>query len=97
MQEFASAPAAGTKYGTYLDAIGLEGGAAWVAGSASDTVALKFFTADATLLVTGGSNSADAGKANLTVVPEPGIVVLSVAALLAVMGKARRRQRITAD
>ena len=71
--------------------------AAWVAVSASDTVALKFFTADATFLVTGGSNSADAGKANLTLVPELGTVVLSVAALLAVMGKARRRQRITAD
>jgi len=65
------APGAGTAYGAYRDAAGLDGSAPWITPGASDTIALQFFTSDATLLRTGGSNAAAAGLASFTVVPEP--------------------------
>jgi hypothetical protein len=92
----AAVPEAGTKYGTYRDGVGIDGGAAWITGGPSDTISLKFFTADATVLNAGGSNAANSGVANLTVgsVPEPGTVVLSLVALVAMTGIQRRRARV---
>jgi hypothetical protein len=91
-----TAPGTGTKYGTYRDAVGIDGSAAWITGGPSDTVGLKFYTSDATFLNTGGSNNAAAGRANLTVgsVPEPTTPALSLLALLTFMGNKRRRQRV---
>ncbi len=94
-----ASPGDGTEYGTYRDAVGVDGSAAWVTGGPSDTIGLKFYTADATFLNTGGSNSASAGVANLTVAsaPEPGTPVLCLLTLFTVTGITRRRQRITAS
>ena len=87
-------PGTGTAYGTYRDAAGLDGSAAWITGGPSDTIALKFYTSDATFLNTGGSNAASFGRANLTVppVPEPGTAALILLALPAVMGRRRRHR-----
>lgn len=90
------APGVGTAYGTYRDAVGIDGSAAWITGGPSDTIALKFFTSDATFLTTGGSNSANAGRANLTVVPEPGTPALVALALFAALATSRSRRRVTA-
>lgn len=89
-----TAPGAGTSYGTYSDAVGLDGSAAWLTPTESATISLYFYTNDATFLSPGGSNDADAGLANLTVsaVPEPSNLLypLSLAMFLGVM---RRRVR----
>jgi hypothetical protein len=65
-------PGAGTSYGQYRDATGVDGSAIWNTPSGSSTIALKFFTSDATFLKPGpGSNPVSAGNAGLTTVPEP--------------------------
>ena len=85
------APGAGTPYGTYRDATGVDGSAAWTTAGLGDTIALKFYTSDATFLNSGGSNTANAGRASSTVVPEPGTTALSLMALFAVLGISRSR------
>jgi hypothetical protein len=57
--------AAGTTYGSYRDAVGINGSAPWIVPGDGNTVALKFFT-----ISEGGSNLDTAGWANFTVVPE---------------------------
>lgn len=89
-------PGLGTSFGQYSDALGIDGSAPWVMPAAAETVSLKFFTADATFLSAGGSNSADAGRASLTVeaaIPEPSSVALLCSGALLL---ARRRRRLAA-
>lgn len=87
-------PGTGTPYGTYRDVTGLDGSAAWITGGPSDTIALKFYTSDATFLNAGGSNVANVGRANFTVppIPEPGATMLIMVALPALWGRQRRRR-----
>jgi hypothetical protein len=66
-----SAPGAGTSYGQYRDAVGIDGSQVWTTPSASSTRFLKFFTSDATFIQAGGSNPAVVGNASFTTVPEP--------------------------
>lgn len=87
-------PGAGTSYGTYRDAVGLDGSSAWVLGGEGDLTSLKMYTSDSTFLRAGGSNPGSAGNANLQVIPEPGTISLSLAAL-AVAGLIRRRKEPT--
>lgn len=94
-------PVENTSFGTYRDpatvaANTLDGSGLWITPGESDTISLKFFSSDASLLNIGGSNSAATGNANLLVpaspgnIPEPGSTLLlsGVAALLL----ARRRK-----
>jgi len=66
-----SAPGAGTSYGQYRDAVGVDGSQVWTTPAPGVTGSLKFFTSDATFLNAGGSNPAVVGNASLTTVPEP--------------------------
>lgn len=76
----ASGPQEGMEFGYYSDAAGIDGSDPWITPGESDNANLKFFTADATLISAGGSNSELAGEATSTVpggpsmtpVPEPG-------------------------
>jgi hypothetical protein len=86
----ATAPGAGTGYGTYTDLVGIDGSAPWITGAAGDTLSLKFFTHDAAFLNAGGSNPAAAGLADLAVAPEPGTALFGLA-MLAMAGWKRRR------
>lgn len=69
----AASPGANTEYGTYFDLTGIDGSDPWVTPSDGGSVDLRFFTADATILNSGGSNPASAGNAlfNTPAVPEP--------------------------
>ena len=97
---------AGMSYGSYTDTsdvsdgLGLDGSAPWETPlDESDTINLRFFTADAGFLNLGGSNSEAAGEANNSVpsaggppaVPEPGNV-LGLSALLAAATQIRLRR-----
>jgi hypothetical protein len=84
-------PGAGTSYGQYRDAVGLDMSDIWVTPSAGGTVDLKFFTSDATFLHSGGSNPDSAGDASLTTVPEPS-AYSAVFAMLCLAGVVVRRK-----
>jgi MYXO-CTERM domain-containing protein len=86
-----AAPGAGTAYGTYTDALGLNGSAPWVTPGESDTISLKLYTSDASFLIpSGGANAPAAGVANQTVVPEPATATLGLAGVLALATRRRR-------
>lgn len=74
-----TAPGAGTSYGQYRHATGLDGSAAWETPSDGSLVSLKFFTSDASFLISGGSNSSASGTASFTAVPEPAAYGLAAA------------------
>jgi len=78
-----------TPYGQYRSAVGSDGSDPWVTPALnSATISLKFYSADAVFLNAGGSNPADAGRANLktppvtiahfTATPTNGVVPVSV-------------------
>lgn len=83
-------PGAGTAYGTYRDSVGLDGSDPWTTPANGDSIALKFFTSDASFLSMGGSNLSEAGRASLRVVPEPGPLGLLLAGWVAIGGLRRR-------
>lgn len=59
-------PGEGTSFGQYRDDTGLDGSAAWFTPSDSSTISLKFFTADASFLNSGGSNPSSLGLASFS-------------------------------
>jgi hypothetical protein len=88
-----NAPSAGTPYGSYRSASGLDGSAPWATPAAGDSISLKFFTSDASFLASGGSNPVAAGLANFTVVPEPNGIALAVAGGVMMVGVRRFGRR----
>jgi hypothetical protein len=69
-----TAPGSGTRYGTFTDSIGHDGGDAWkTPASGTPLTSLKFFTKDSSVLFPTGAGFFDppAGNSSLTVVPEP--------------------------
>jgi len=91
-----TAPGLGTEYGTYTDAVGIDGSAPWITPSQSSSIGLILATTDASQLLQPGSVNPASGLASHTVtdavapVPEPGTAGFGLACLAALA--ARRRQ-----
>jgi hypothetical protein len=81
-------PQNGDFYGMYdggAGGTGTDGSAAWTTLSDSDTLDLRFFTADATQLKSGGTYTEEAGEANLKV-QSPGAALPDASGTLFLMG-----------
>lgn len=86
-----TAPGAGTSYGAYRHATGLDGSDPWVTPADGSAISLKFLTSDASILGTG-SNLASLGNASFaTPVPEPSAYAAAFSLGCLLLGIARRR------